>query len=310
MSADSPFGPLRLVANPIAGRGRDGVLTRLRGALDRLGVAHDLVLTERAGDAVALTRAAVEQDGVRFVVAVGGDGTVHEVVNGLVDPVRGARADGLVLGVVPAGSGCDFARSFGLAGSAEELASRLTGPRVRPLDVGTVELTGPDGAQRHVCFANIAEVGYGAIVVDVARRYPRWLGSVRYLFGVFAAARRLRALPLKVETENAARAGRYCNVVVANGRYFGGNMRVAPDAEPDDGRFDVQLWEGRPLDVLAMTGRIKRGRHLGDRRVTQLAGTRVRVNGAEELLVEADGEVLGTTPARFGLRPAALRIKV
>jgi diacylglycerol kinase (ATP) len=306
----SPYGTIRLIANPLAGRGRAAVLPQLRAALDARGLEHELALSTYAGHSVVLARQAVEEDGIRFVVAVGGDGTVHEVVNGMVDPVTGPRGAGLVLGVVPAGSGCDFARTFGLDKSPEQLAARLDGEVVRPIDIGTVEVTAPDGSVTASCFANIAEVGYGAQVVQAAARYPRSIGSIRYLFAVFAVIRRFAAQPVHLRIDGQPMSEELCNVVVANGRYFGGNMHVAPDAEPDSGAFRVQLWPGRPRDVFLMTPKIKQGKHLQDPRLHFTSGTQVQVAGDTPILVEADGEVLGTTPVTFGLLPRALAVKI
>jgi diacylglycerol kinase (ATP) len=306
----SPFGTIRLIANPRAGRGKDAVLPQLRDALDARGLDHELALSTYAGHSVELARQAVEEDGIRFVVAVGGDGTVHEVVNGMVDPVSGPRATDLVLGVVPAGSGSDFARTFGLDASPEQLAARLDGGAVRTIDIGTVEVTGADGATRASCFANIAEVGYGAQVTEAAARYPRWVGSVRYLFAVFGVIRHFQRQPVQLRIDGQPMSAELCNVVVANCRYFGGNMHVAPDAEPDSGAFRVQLWPGRPRDVFLMTPKIKAGKHLGDPRMHFTTGSRIQVTSDDPILVEADGEVLGTTPVAFGLLPKALAVKI
>lgn len=306
----SPFGPMRLIANPTAGRGRDPVLRRLRRALDDRGLEHDVVATDERGHAVELARAAVEEHGLRYVVAVGGDGTVHEVVNGLVDPDRGPIRDDLVLGVVPAGSGTDFVRTFGLRVPPERIAAHLDGDGLYPIDVGRARLTGLDGEPRSLVFANIADVGYAATVVDRAERLPRFLGRLRYLIGTFAAIRTFELQPGRIVLDATEQRGRYSNVVVANGQFFGGAMKVAPRAIPDDGRFNVQLWRGSARDVFLMTNRIRRGDHLGHDEVQEYQSGRVEVHTDEPVLVEADGEVVGRTPATFDLLPTAVALKI
>ncbi len=306
----SPFGRMLLIANPTAGRGRNAVLPRLRTALGERGLEHEVALTTGPGDAAAIARSAVEEDGLRFVVAVGGDGTVHEVVNGLVDPFDGPRAEDLVLGAVPAGSGSDFVRTFGLDRSPERLAGHLDGDTLYPIDIGRVTLTGRDGEERTVCFANIAEAGYGGLVVDRANRLPRFLGPARYLVGIFAAIRRFELQPTRVVLDHTEVTAEYSNVVIANGQFFGGNMKVAPRALPDDGRFNVQLFRGTPKDVFLKTPKLRKGEHIPDPDVQEYQSSRVEVHTDTPVLVEADGEVLGTTSATFDLLPRALNLKI
>jgi diacylglycerol kinase (ATP) len=305
----SPFGPMRIIANPAAGSGKDGVLPRLTKALSGRGLDHDVAVTTRRRHATDLALAAVD-DGFRFVVAVGGDGTVHEVVNGLLDPETGPRTDGVVLGIVPAGSGGDFVRTFGLHLTPEKAVRRLEGDGVFPVDVGRIRLTGLDGGERTVLFANIAEVGYGAVVAARAERLPRFLGRVRYLFAIFAAIRTFGREEAEVGLERFTASGEYSNVVVANGQFFGGGMRVAPTASPDDGLFHVQLWGGTVKDVFLLTNKIRRGEHRSHPEIEERRSSTVTVRTAQPVLVEADGEVLGTSPATFDLLPRALNLKI
>ncbi len=306
----SPYGPMLLIANPAAGRGRQPVLRRLQGALEARGLDYDTVTTRGPGHATALARAAIDEQGIRFVVAVGGDGTVHEVVNGLVNPETGPRANKIILGVVPAGSGCDFARTFGLDRSPEQLARHLDGAELYPIDVGRVRLTGRDGRPVTFLFVNVAEAGYGAVVVERANRLPRFLGASRYLFGVFAAIRHFGVQPATVALDHTEVTAPLSNLVVANAQFFGGGMKVAPRALPNDGRFNVQLWRGAPKDVFLMTPRIRKGEHVPHPEVQEYQSTRVEVHADEPMLVEADGEVLGRTRATFDLLPHALNLKI
>ena len=306
----SPYGPMLLIANPHAGRGRASVLDRLRNALDERGLEHRTAMTQRAGHATELAQQAVERDGIRFVVAVGGDGTVHEVVNGLIDPETGPRGEGVVFGAVPGGSGSDFVRTFGLDRSPERLARHLDGDTLYPIDVGRVRLVGRDGAPTTRLFANIAEAGYGGIVVDRASRMPRFIGRTRYLIGVFAAIRSFRTSPTTITVDQTTVDGRFSNVVVANCQFFGGRMKVAPRALPDDGRFNVQLFRGKVKDVFLMTPKITKGEHLPHPDISEYQSSRVEVTSVEPMLVEADGEVLGTTPAVFDLMPRVLQLKI
>jgi diacylglycerol kinase (ATP) len=305
----APFGAPLLITNPLAGTGRREVLATVSATLDAEGVAHDVVETTAAGDATRIAREAVA-DGRRFVVAVGGDGTVHEVVNGLVDAESGRpHAEGTVLGVIPGGSGCDLARTFGFDRRPEQAVRHLLGETVNNFDVGRVRCTGPDGQPRTRLFANIAEAGYGGTVTDVANRLPRRLGAARYGIATFTAVARFRLVETTVALDNHELTEPLSNVVVANGQFFGGGMKVAPRALPWDGRFNVQAWTGRPIDVVRAAPALRRGTHTSRPDVREWNSTRVTIDGPP-LVIEADGEVLGTTPATFDLLPGVLRIKL
>jgi diacylglycerol kinase (ATP) len=305
----APFGAPLLITNPLAGSGRSDVLRTASATLRDHGFAHDVVETSGAGDATRLAREAVAA-GRRFVVAVGGDGTVHEVVNGLVDAETGVpHADGLVLGILSGGSGCDLARTFGFDRRPEIGVRHLMGDTVNQFDVGRVRLTGPDGQPRTVLFANIAEAGYGGLVTDLANRLPRRIGAARYGFATLAAVARFRLVETTVRLDNHELTEPLSNVVVANGQFFGGGMNVAPRALPWDGRFNVQAWTGRPIDVVRAAPALRKGTHTSRADVREWNSSTVSVDGPP-LVVEADGEVLGTTPATFDLLPGVLRIKL
>lgn len=306
-----PFGPPLLVANPLAGAGRDAVLPRLSAALRARGIVHDTVLTEGPGHATQLARTAVEDDGRRFVVAVGGDGTVHEVVNGLVDATSGeVRGEDPVLGIVAGGSGCDLTRTFGLDRPPEIAAEHLDGDQTVRLDLGRIHLVGTGGDPRTLLFANVAEAGYGGLVTDLANRLPRRLGAARYAVAIIGAVSRFRLVDAKVTVDQGTTEEPMSNVVVANGQFFGGGLHVAPRALPYDGRFNVQVWRGKPLDVLRAAPELRKGTHLSRSDVREWQSTKVEVDAERPLLIEADGEVLGTTPATFDLLPSVLRLKI
>jgi diacylglycerol kinase (ATP) len=306
----SALGQPLLIVNPAAGRGRGAVLDRLVAALHERGVEHDVARTQAPGHATHLAHEAAEA-GRRFVVAVGGDGTIHEVVNGLVDPESGEpRGQDLVLGVVSGGSGSDLARTFGLDRAPEVVARHLDGETTMGFDLGRIRLTGRDGQPRTVLFANIAEAGYGGLVTDLANRLPRWVGGTRYVLATVAAISRFRLVETTVTVDHTEVDEELSNVIVANGQFFGGGLRVAPRALPDDGRFNVQVWRGKPADVLRALPDLRVGEHLEREDVREWQSTTVRIDARTPLLIEADGEVLGTTPATIDLLPAPIRIKI
>ncbi len=304
------LGRVLVIANPRAGAGAGDVTARLVRALATHGIVPDVVQTLAAGDATRIARDAAVS-GRRFVVAVGGDGTVHEVVNGLVDAESGAiRGDDPVLGIVSAGSGCDLVRTFGLDRPPETVARHLAGSAVTRIDLGRVRLTGSDGQPAVRVFANIAEVGFGGAVATSARRLPARLGGRRYTLGIVTAWGRFRRVRMTVRHDGGVHEGDLCNVVVANGQFFGGGLKVAPRSLPDDGRFDVQAWGGSPTDVVRAARQLRDGSHLQRADVRAWPSATVAVEAERAVAVEADGELLGSSPAFFDVLPRILALKV
>jgi diacylglycerol kinase (ATP) len=301
----SPFGPLVLIANPNAGRGTvDKALPRIESVLKQANLGYRIVRTTHPGHATEAARLAL-RDGERYLVAVGGDGTVHEVVNGMISGGGPVAADA-VLGVVAAGSGCDFVRSFGLPPDAEQAAARLAGDRVRPIDVGTV--TCADGNTR--CFVNIAEVGLGAAVVAKAAGLGRFLGGARYAAGFWLTLPRFRPAAVRLDANGQYRAWRAFNVVVANCRFYGGGMQISPNSDPGDCLLDVLVMTGPKSDSFTTLPKVYKGAHLPHRNIAELRAAQLSIEAEPYFQVEADGELLGTTPASFGIIPGAIRLKV
>lgn len=311
LAVTSPFGPLSLIVNPRAG-GRQGTrrLGRLRRALDAGDLEHEFFRTEAPGDATRIARTALAGGG-RFLVAVGGDGTVHEVVNGMLDDEGRSVVPGAVLGVVAAGSGCDFVRTFGLASKVAPVVARLGGAAVRPIDVARISFVDGDGRPASRVFANIAEAGLGATTAARAVRLPRLMGQSRYLAAFWAVLPSYRAGDARITVDGAiAYEGKAVNVVAANCRYFGGGMHISPRSVPGDDALELLVFNGRKTDSFTMLAKVYRGTHLPHRNIVELSGRRFEITADEPLAVEADGEVLGTTPVTVDVVPGAITLKV
>ena len=278
--------------------------------LRSLGLEPEVRTTEGPGDAARIARQGVGE-GRRLVVAVGGDGTVHEVVNGILDAGDGTGAEECALGVIGAGSGCDFIRTFGLPGEPKAAASRLAGERTRRLDVARISYVDPGGGTASRYFANIAEAGLGGSTAARAARLPAGLGPARYFFAFWATLPGYRPGPVRIEADGeVVHEGRAVNVVVANCRFFGGGMEVSPRSDPDDGALDLLVFTGPKIDSFTMLPRVYRGRHLPHANVVELKGRRFHLAAEQPFRIEADGEVLGTTPATVEVVPSAIKLKV
>ncbi len=269
----------------------------------------------RLAPAAAATVAAL-QDGHELVIAVGGDGTFNEAVNGYMH--HGAAGEhSAALSVLMVGTGGDFVRNFTLPQSHSELLRHIGDAPVRSLDVGRVRCVSDRGDQINRYFINIASFGLsGAVTRDVNRRggAGRWGGQVTFAQASLAAGRRFTPQPVTLTVD--AQAPVHANittVAVANGRYFGGAMMVAPDARPDDGQLDVTvIAETTWWQMLGWLPRLYRGAHLGHPKVSTARGARVHAQalGGEPVLIETDGEPIGQLPASFEVLPGALALRL
>ena len=316
----SPFGPLVVIVNPRSGRGKVRAhLVEIERILTDAGLSYRIVRTTHPGHATEAARDALDR-GERYLVAVGGDGTVHEVVNGMIADDRPVAEDA-VLGVVAAGSGCDFARSFGLPGDAVEAARHLAGDDVRLIDVAKVTFrpgpgpgpgSGPGSGPAEVTryFANIAEAGLGGAVVDRTLRLPGFLGGAKYFCGFWLTLPGFGPRTVRLDADGQEFAGRAFNVVVANCRFYGGGMQISPKSDPCDGALEVLVMTGPKSDAFTTLPKVYRGTHLPHRNIAELRASRIRIEAHPAVAIEADGEILGTTPATFEVIPRAIRVKV
>ena len=240
------------------------------------------------------------------IVVVGGDGTVNEAVNGLVG------RDGVELAVLPRGTGTDFVRSFGIPTDVVAAAQIAMTGRTRTLDAGRVTYRSWSGSEAVAHFANIASAGMSGAVAKRTNETTKALGGkASYLLATLAVFASGRNTELRITVDDTIRSGRMYDAIVANGRYFGGGMKICPGAEPDDGLFDVLLiGDITKVDLLVSLPKIYRGTHLPHPRAELLRGAVVTVDAPEPLPVQIDGEQPGTTPARFEIVRDALRLRV
>jgi YegS/Rv2252/BmrU family lipid kinase len=298
-----------LICNSRSGRG--GVaktLPQVEQSLRDRDLEYRIAHTEHQGHAIELARAAIE-DGTRFLVAVGGDGTIHEVVNGMIEDDKLVRPDA-VLGVVAAGTGSDFIKTYGLPVGPRAAVSHLEGDSSFPIDIGKVTYTEADGSQVVRYFPNIAEVGLGAECVARAAGLPRWLGPTVYLVAFWLTMRKHKAAQVKVDLVDRTYEGYMNNLVVANGQFFGGGMKIAPKAAPTDGLLDIQIEHARKREAIAMMPKVFKGEHVPHPDILEAKRVKVSIEANRPLRIEADGELLGFTPATFEVLRDAINLKV
>ncbi|MBA3430953.1 MAG: diacylglycerol kinase family lipid kinase [Actinobacteria bacterium] len=297
-----------LIVNPTAGR--RGVTAVLRDAvanLEKRDLRYEIRTTSGPGHATELARAALES-GHKLVVAVGGDGTIHEVVNGMMADDR-SLVEGATLGVVPAGTSSDFIRTFGLPSTPVHAVAHLDGPGSFPIDLGKVTYrSGGEQASRY--FANIAEAGLGAEVTARTRRLPSWLGPMAYLLASWSVLATGHPVRVTIDLIDRAYEGPMLNLVVANGQFYGGGMKVAPRAAPTDGVLDIQIQNVTKLEAVALLPKIYSGGHVPHQNIKESKRVKVSITSDRPVPVEADGELLGFTPATFEVLPNVISLKV
>jgi diacylglycerol kinase (ATP) len=275
------------------------------------GLLFDCEYTEGIGHAIELAKAAADTD-YRYIIAVGGDGTINEVVNGI---LNSDGANDVILGVVSAGTTCSFARSIGIPPNPFTSSNLLTSQKRRTIDVGMIKYI-RKGQQLRRFFVNEADVGFGATVVEASKKIPSYLGRkinyLPYFLGGFGSLLNYKNKRITIRVEEEAEEVCICAmVVIANGTYYGGGMCLAPDAKPDDGLLDMVIFgdmgKSELMQVWPMT---YKGRHVSHNKVRLRKISNVAFHCSEQILVEADGELLGEGPVSFSVVPSALNIVV
>ncbi|MBN1483177.1 MAG: diacylglycerol kinase family lipid kinase [Chloroflexia bacterium] len=304
-----PSETLYLVVNPVAAGGRAGrVWPRIQKHLRGLGLEFEAGLTRAQGEATRLARQAVRA-GHRTVVAVGGDGTINEVINGLIAP--GQERSGARLGVIITGRGSDLARTIGIPSDIEAACERLAHPRSMPMDLGLAEYS-IAGRRVQRFFGNIAGIGFDGEVVARANKIAFARGTIPYLSGLLSAlvTWRNREVELLLDGQRVYR-GKVYLVAVANGQYFGGGMRIVPEADPNDGLLDVAYLDDiSKIQFLRLVPSVYEGSHVHHPAVHIHRARQVEVYSEHALLSELDGELGGNPPMTFQVIPEAVEVLV
>jgi diacylglycerol kinase (ATP) len=302
-----------VIVNPRSGGGlSEARWARLvEGLTDGLG-PFDSVFTTGPRDATAIARREAGA-GRRLIVAFGGDGTISETADGILDADAGATCE---LGVIPRGTGGDFRRTLDLPEDLAEAAARVRNGRVQVIDAGRVRYVAHDGAPTTRHFVNVASFGFSSAVASRANASSKRLGGKAAFLG--ATVRALLAYDntdVWLQFDDGPRERRRVLLTaVGNGRFFGGGMKICPNAQLDSGALDVVVvGDFTRLEVLTKVGRLYDGTHLeleavSHARASRLVATPVEADAA--IPIELDGETPGRLPATFEIVPAALRVRV
>ncbi len=301
-----------LVVNPHSAGGHTGKRwAEISGQVTRAIGDFGFGFTERAMDAVRLTRDAL-RDGYECIAAVGGDGTVNEVVNGFFSEGKAINPNA-ALGLIPRGTGGDFRRAFGWELDLDSALARLRTDKTEPFDVGFVEYVNHEGQKESRYFANIASFGVSAAVAHEVNTGSKALGgNLSFLWGTVKTMAKYEDRRVRLRVDGGEPEELDVTVVaVSNGRYFGSGMCVAPRATTHDGLFDLTIWHDYGLsDFIIKSKGVYNGDHVTWNKTRYLQCRTLEAESDEEVFLEMDGEVPGKLPCRISILPGAIRLKV
>lgn len=284
------------VVNPASGNGRTRkAWTKVEQALAQRGIELDVYFTAGPGDATTETRKAL-QNGYNRIISVGGDGTLNEVGNGFFDSNQQPINPEAGLSFIPMGTGGDFSRMFGLNSDLNTIYRLLTDPQPYRCDLVLTTYTNWQGAQERRLFINEADVGLGSETVYRVNRNSKALGGfASFLLAFLCTVIVYRNFELVIKVDDETKYdGKTGIIVVGNGGYFGGGVKVAPDAKVDDGLLEIILAKDlKKTDLLLNLTNMYKGTHLKHPQVERMSGRKVEILSKDDIRFEMDGETPG-----------------
>ena len=295
----------KVIINPAA---RGGKTARqwpmISELLKRNDIPFDYAFTEGTGHGIDLAKEAVDA-GYELVVAVGGDGTVNEVINGIVDKNGRGRA---TLGIICTGTGRDCIRSLNIPDDISKACELLATRDCINIDLGRAEYIS-DGIKNQRHYINTAGLGFPASVAARTKSLKRMGGTIPFLLAFATVFATYKANDIAFDIDGRMKQERYLLIAINNGRYFGGGMKITPDADPCDGLLDVvTIKDVNKLRLIYNFPKLYKGTHVTHPKVDIYKAKSVDVQTSEKLLLQLDGEVVGEAPASFRVIPSALRV--
>ena len=287
-----------VILNPAAGsvEDLDALVKRIRDL-----PATEVRITKKPGAATQLAKKAV-REGYKTVVAAGGDGTLNEVINGI-----GQDASTVSLGLIPLGTGNDFARTLALPTAVDDALALLRAGHTRVIDLVRVK------SDEVRYFVNVSAGGFSGLVDErLTPEMKKTWGPLAYLRSAAAALADMRVYQTTVSIDDSeSRTLGLFDVVVANGKYVAGGTQIAPEASIDDGLLDIILIPKQsPADLALLAARLALGNHLSSTAVVFRRATKINVNSEPKMPFNVDGELVGNEPAEFEILPRALQFVV
>jgi len=273
------------IINPIAGKGKGSkIIPIIKEIMQDHGCSYEIKLTEKVGDAKRFAEEAKTQD-FSTIVSVGGDGTLHEVVNGMAEGPQ-------KLGVIPSGTGNDFTRSLNIPLNIRESIEILVQQKSVFIDLGKLN---------EKYFVNFCSVGLDALIAQEANKIKKYFSSTyAYIIGVIKALSKFKSINAELIIDDNKYKEKVMLIAVCNGSYYGGGMKIAPQAQFSDGMFDICIVRDMSkLKLLFLFPTIFKGKHIHYKEVKIYRGKSVQISSIEHINVNADGELINNRPIKF-----------
>ncbi len=297
------------IVNPNAGNGKGGKdWDRISEILNRNNIRFEMRSTGRKGQATEFTRDLIA-NGYRKIISIGGDGTLHEAINGIFTQDHCSPRD-ITIGIIPVGTGNDWGRMFGIPLVYEGAVQVIREGKQMLHDIGVIDYFNA-GVKTRTYFINIAGLGFEAVVVKKTNRQKDkgMSNKAIYFYNLLSSLISYRNTPVEITIDGRTSTAKVFSINVGNGRYCGGGMRQTPDAIPDDGLFDITVIKemGR-IEIIKSLQLLYDGTIMSHPKVDGYRSTNLKVTSESLLYIEADGESLGHTPVEFSIIPSAVNI--
>jgi diacylglycerol kinase (ATP) len=305
---------VHVIVNPSSAHGRTGKRWEtIKEAIRSHFREFKYIFTEKPFQATEIARELLG-DGFDLLIGVGGDGTLNEISSGFFNVQSGLAINrDAAVGIIPSGTGSDFIRFMKVPRDFEKSAARIKNSPIKKIDIGKITYGGKARKRKTQYFVNVADFGLGAEVIrNVSRISSTQRGAFTYYRGLLSTMMKFSSKSVRMVLDGKRELqGEYLIGAVANGRIFGGGMIIAPQAEPDDGYFDLVLIESmKKMEILANTRLLYTGTIAKNPKVHILKARHIRVDSPEEVHIEYDGEVGDSLPAEFAVVEKALNLRI
>jgi diacylglycerol kinase (ATP) len=288
--------------------GRIKFLKKLKLEIETVFAAFSIAIgeTQKVGDAMTMAKTAIAK-GTDFIVAVGGDGTINEIVNGIMQSKSPKKP---ALAVLPLGRGNDFVRTYRVGKDLDQLCNAIKRANFAQVDVGSLTYTGLKGTSESRFFINIADVGIGGVVTQIVSSSRRFFNAnFTYTLAIFRSLFSFTYEEMKVRADNFSFEGDVMSLCMANGKYFGSGLCIAPNADLFDGMAEIVILEKISLwEFIKHLTRVRRGEKIKHPKVYYLQTTTCSISANAPCPLDVDGEFVGYTPVEMTMLPAAIRM--
>ncbi|WP_374722413.1 diacylglycerol/lipid kinase family protein [Peribacillus tepidiphilus] len=290
------------IVNKVSGNGRAlKIWYQIEQKLQEKNVNYSVRFTEKPKHATLLVQELIHKEKVTLIVAVGGDGTVHEVINGLV-------GTNIPLGIIPAGSGNDFSRGLGIPFNHEKALERILSGKPKMIDIGSVNST---------YFCTVAGIGFDGEVaqntnISIHKKLLNFvrMGQISYIISALSVLFRYKPKDISLMIDKKLyKIPKVWLIAVANLPFYGGGLVICPKAESNDGLFDICIVQGMSKwEFLRTFPLVYKGNHISSPSIKIIKGKELEIESSTPLLLHGDGEVIGQTPARIKMKPSAIYV--